>query len=75
MSHSAEIDALRPMFGEPVSDWFRWFAWHPVETVDRGRRWLVPVWRRRIYKHQFLSGGPDFWFQHTCVIPPEEGHP
>lgn len=28
---------------------FRWFAWRPVNTVDRGWRWLRFVWRRRCY--------------------------
>lgn len=58
-------DIYRPMFGDPINDWHRWFAWRPVETVDRGWRWLCVVNRRRIYKHQFLNGGPDFWFQHA----------
>lgn len=26
---------------------YRWFAWHPVWTDDRGWRWLRVVWRRR----------------------------
>ena len=26
---------------------FRWFAWRPVRTQDRGWRWLRKVWRRR----------------------------
>lgn len=26
---------------------FRWFAWHPVKTTDRGWRWLRLVYRRR----------------------------
>lgn len=57
-----------PMFGEPVSDWYRWFAWKPVETVDRGWRWLVPVYRRRVHKHSYLPGGSDFWFQHAVAV-------
>lgn len=40
---------------------FRWFAWHPVDTEDRGWRWLRMVWRRRSYNHlDFVAGGP-FW--------------
>jgi len=58
---------LFPRFGEPVTDWFRWFAWRPVETADRGWRWLRPVWRRRIQKHDYLFGGADFWFQHAIT--------
>ncbi len=58
-----------PRFGVPVSDWFRWFAWHPVETVDRGWQWLRVVNRRRIARHDYLDGGPDFWFQEAVTIP------
>lgn len=57
-----------PMFGEPVSEWFRWFAWRPVQTVDRGWRWMRPVWKRRISKHSYLDGGSDFWFQHAVDV-------
>jgi hypothetical protein len=62
------VSAYRPAFGEPVTDWFRWFAWHPVETCDRGWRWLRPVWRRRIEKHHYLTGGRDRWFQHAVKV-------
>lgn len=61
-------DIYRPTFGEPIADWHRWFAWRPVETVDRGWRWLRVVNRRRIHKHHFLLGGADFWFQHAVDI-------
>ncbi|MCE0510876.1 hypothetical protein LVJ59_17655 [Microbacterium sp. KKR3/1] len=30
------------------NEWFRWFAWHPVWTYDRGWRWLRFVWRRHV---------------------------
>lgn len=28
--------------------WWRWFAWRPVWTLDRGWQWLRPVWRRHV---------------------------
>lgn len=28
---------------------FRWFAWRPVRTSDRGLRWLRLLWRRKCY--------------------------
>lgn len=43
-------------FMSPVGPWFRWFAWHPVRTDDRGWRWLRPVWRRRMQTHDYLDG-------------------
>lgn len=35
---------------------FRWFAWHPVDTGDRGWRWLRFVWRQRVW---YKRMGPD----------------
>lgn len=61
-------DLYAPMFGRPVADWHKWFAWRPVETVDRGTVWLRVVNRRRIHKHQFLVGGADWWFQHAVDL-------
>jgi len=63
-------DRYAPRFGAPISNWFRWFAWRPVNTVDRGWRWLVIVNRRRIQKHNYLDGGGDFWFQHAVALTP-----
>lgn len=65
-------DRYRPAFGVPVSAWWRWFAWRPVESVDRGWVWLRPVWRRRVHKHNYLHRGADFWFQTACTITREE---
>lgn len=61
-------DQYAPAFGRAFTPWWRWFAWRPVETVDRGKVWLRLVWRRRIHKHQYLNGGRDFWFQHAVNI-------
>jgi hypothetical protein len=58
-------DKLAPAFGSPVTGWWRRFAWVPVWTVDRGYVWFRPVWCRRIAKHHYLDGGPDFWFQYA----------
>lgn len=62
-------DPYEPMFGWPITDWYRSFAWRPVETVDRGWRWLRPVYRRRIQKKAHLHGGGDFWFQSVVQRP------
>ena len=59
----------KPWFGDPISPWFRWFAWRPVETADRGWQWLRVVNCRRIQKKQFLDGGADFWFQYVVTAP------
>lgn len=52
-------------------EWFRWFAWHPVWTSDRGWRWLRVVWRRwwpsRHGKASALSSG--WTFDNYCERP------
>lgn len=63
------VDKYAPMFGSPIAPWHRWFAWRPVDTVDRGYRWFRLVWRRRVEKHAYLPGPIDRWFQHACAIP------
>lgn len=62
-------DPYRPAFGEPVGPWFRWFAWRPISTEDRGLRWLRFVWRRRCQLHDYLPAPVTFWFQHVCADP------
>ncbi|MGV2049293.1 hypothetical protein ACQZ48_04340 [Agrobacterium sp. 22-209-1] len=52
------------MFGDPVSGWHDHFAWFPVRTYDQRLVWLRWVRRRCIQKHQYLYGGPDFWWQY-----------
>ena len=40
----------------------RWFAWQPVDTEDRGWRWLRVVWRRRIWEDMDgLIGTVRYW--------------
>jgi hypothetical protein len=58
-----DADPYEPMFGTPVSRWFRSFAWRPMNTLDRGWVWLRPVWRRRCQKHEYLPGPLSSWFQ------------
>lgn len=65
-SNLKKADPYEPSFGTPIGPWYRYFAWKPVHTADRGTVWGRKVWRRRVMKKTFLFGGPDFWFQH-CV--------
>lgn len=55
-----------PAFGFPVAGWHRYFAWRPVDTYDQGWKWLRFVYRRRIQKHDDLSGGADRWWQYAA---------
>lgn len=66
LSSRPSRNSYTPAFGRPIADWHKWFAWRPVNTVDRGTMWLRFVWRRRIEKHDYLDGGPDRWFQHAA---------
>lgn len=54
----------RPMFGDPIGPWHRWFAWLPVRTYDGRRVWLRTIWRRGIQLHGHLPG-PGFWWQYS----------
>ena len=61
-------DPYRPLFGFPITPWHRWFAWHPVDTADRGWRWLRIVWRRRCQKKPMLDGPGMRWFQYAVEV-------
>lgn len=69
MSNELTID--RPAFGEYTGSWHKWFAWKPVKTYDQRFVWLRMVWRRGVYKHQYLHGGRDFWFWYSLDAPSE----
>lgn len=47
---------------------FRWFAWRPVWTGDRGWRWMRPVWRRRAYLD--IAGLPAYASFENSVSKP-----
>lgn len=59
------------MFADPTTEWFKWFAWRPVHTWDRGWRWLRSVWKRRCQPHSYLPG-PQSWFYQFLVTNPKE---
>ena len=76
MSEKSHMDDdYQLMFGEPISDWYRWFAWHPVDTADRGWQWLRVVKRRRIQPKFNLPDFPGFWFQHAVTTLTETEKP
>lgn len=62
-----------PLFGDPIGPWFRWFAWRPVFTTDRGWRWLRPVWRRRYQAKLHLPGPVTQWFTSQVASPTDRG--
>ena len=48
---------------------FRWFAWRPTKTLDRGWRWLRMVNKRKVLHYSWVQddmgydGGYSSWFQ------------
>ncbi len=57
------------MFSNPITGWWRWYAWYPVRTLDRGWRWLCWIERRALVTKPNLPGPiGDPWHQHR-VIP------
>ena len=52
------------MFGDPVGPWHDWFAWFPIRTYDQRFAWFRWVRRQSVQKHQYLDGGPDFWWRY-----------
>lgn len=40
---------------------FNWFAWHPVNTDDRGWRWLRVVKKRREFLDDDFIVGVRIW--------------
>lgn len=63
-------DNLTPCFGDWLSPtWQRCFAWLPTHTYDGGTVWLRPVYRRRVLKHYYLSGGADSWWVYRRYAP------
>jgi hypothetical protein len=60
-------DIAMPCFGAPVGPWHRWFAWRPVRTFDMRLVWLRWVGRRCIQKHDYITGGGDFWWQYSVL--------
>jgi hypothetical protein len=60
------------MFAQPVSGWWRWFAWYPVRTWDHRWRWLCWVKRRLMQKKPWLDGPLSRdWFQHRVTSEQE----
>ncbi len=58
------------IFAEPVGPWFRWYAWRPVLTTDRGRVWGTWVWRRRYQFPIDLDTPAVRWFEQQVEPPP-----
>jgi len=62
-------DDMKPLFAEPIADWYKYFAWKPVSTLDRGWRWFGIVWKRKCQPHSFLLGPMTSFFQYRSTKP------
>jgi len=68
----SRTDDMQPLFGEPIAEWYRYFAWKPVSTLDRGHRWLCLVWKRKCQPHNYLPGPGTPFFQYRVSAPKEQ---
>lgn len=66
-------DRYLPRFGNPITPWFRVFAWRPVQTVDRGTVWLRRVYKRRIQTKEYLQGASEWWWQYAVAPSNKKG--
>lgn len=58
-----EFDA-KPLYADPVSPWYPWFAWKPVQCWDGRRAWLRMIFRRRCQNKTYINGLntlPNWW--------------
>jgi len=46
---------IKLTFADPIAPEYRWFAWYPVYTADRGMRWFSFVFKRKYGLHSYLS--------------------
>ena len=67
----------KPMLGDFIGPWRPWFAWFPVTTYDGEWLWLRRVDRRRVQKHEYLSGPSWQWWMYSrhleCAAPEKVG--
>ena len=40
-----------------LSQWHRWFAWHPIRLGSHDCRWLEKIWRKGEYYCSYASSG------------------
>ena len=63
------MSKIRLQFASPIAKEYRWFAWYPVKTADRGWRWLAVVYRRKYLLHSWLDTPgytPRPFFMHSA---------
>lgn len=52
-------------FADPIAPEYKWFAWYPVSTMDKGRRWLTLVYKRKYCPHSYLPGGLGTFYMYA----------
>lgn len=63
------MSKIKLTFAEPIAAEYRWFAWYPVRTADRGLRWFQFVCKRKYALHSYLSVPMGSFFMYSA----EEG--
>ena len=49
------MSKIKLTFADPIADEYKWFAWYPVKTADKGYRFMTFVWKRKYGLHSYLS--------------------
>lgn len=57
-----KVETVKPQFGFFAGPPRKAFAWLPTPLFDGHWVWLRPIIKRRVQKHDYLSGGPDWWW-------------
>jgi hypothetical protein len=67
MTDDGVDDAPVMLVANPLTGWWRWFAWYPVRTWDARWRWLCWVERRRMHTKPYIDVPYSEWFQHRVL--------
>jgi hypothetical protein len=59
------MSKIKLKYADPVANEFKWFAWYPVKTLDRGWRWMRFVYKRKYALHTYLYGPTGEYFVHS----------
>lgn len=66
MKGKDSVGKITLQFSNPIAKEYRWFAWYPIKTADRGYRWLSVVYRRKYMLKSFLDApSREPFFMHS----------
>lgn len=59
------MSKIKLTYSDPIADEYRWFAWYPVSTADKGIRWLQFVYKRKYRLRQEVYPDADAFFMYS----------